>query len=57
MLVGWKPPSEGWVKLNTNTTCIVSVCVNCGGVIRGSVESGLVALLRGWGCVRIQKLW
>ncbi|MCH98741.1 hypothetical protein A2U01_0019747 [Trifolium medium] len=47
MLVGWKPPREGWVKLNTNMTCKVGACVGCGGVIEGVMESRLVALPRG----------
>jgi len=35
VLVGWKPPAEGWVKFHTNGACSSNGVAGCGGIIRG----------------------
>jgi len=35
VLVGWKPPAEGWVKLNTDGACSNNGVAGCGGIIKG----------------------
>jgi hypothetical protein len=32
--IGWKPPGEGWVKINTDRACKGKVTMGCGGIIR-----------------------
>jgi len=36
ILVWWKPPPIGWVKLNTDGACKMGEIGGCGGVIRGN---------------------
>jgi len=35
-LIGWKPPSVGWVKLNLDGSCRDNGICGCGDLIRGS---------------------
>ncbi|MCI24501.1 ribonuclease H protein, partial [Trifolium medium] len=35
-LVSWKPPPDGWVKVNTDGACKEGRIAGCGGLIRGS---------------------
>jgi hypothetical protein len=35
ILVRWRPPEEGWVKLNTDGACKEKDYVGCGDLIRG----------------------
>jgi len=42
ILVGWKLPPKGWVKLDTDGVCKEGEIAGCGWVIRGSDGSGLV---------------
>ncbi|MCH81151.1 putative non-LTR retroelement reverse transcriptase, partial [Trifolium medium] len=34
--IAWKPPDDGWVKLNTDGACIERSVAACGGVLRNS---------------------
>jgi ribonuclease HI len=36
VLIGWKPPPVGWVKLNSDGACKHDGSAGCGGIIRGS---------------------
>jgi ribonuclease HI len=36
VFVGWKPPPNGWVKLNSDGSCKDNGIAGCGGIIRGS---------------------
>jgi len=36
VFVGWKPPPNGWVKLNFDGSCKDNGIAGCGGIIRGS---------------------
>ncbi|MCI08269.1 putative non-LTR retroelement reverse transcriptase [Trifolium medium] len=36
VLIGWKPPPNGWVKLNSDGSCKDNGIAGCGGIIRGS---------------------
>lgn len=39
-LISWKPPSEGWVKLNSEGARNNNGREGCVGIIRGSEGSG-----------------
>jgi ribonuclease HI len=34
--IGWKPPTNGWIKLNTDGACKGRTTAGCGGVMRNS---------------------
>lgn len=36
ILIGGKPPENGWVRLNTDGSCKEGAAAGCGGVLRGS---------------------
>jgi len=36
VLIDWKPPIEGWFKLNSDGSCSDNRSTRCNGVIRGS---------------------
>lgn len=36
VLICWKPPSFGWVKVTMDDSCNEGGCIRCGEVIRGS---------------------
>ncbi|MCI61928.1 ribonuclease H, partial [Trifolium medium] len=36
VMVAWKPPRTGWVKINTDKACREDGRTGCGGLIKGS---------------------
>ncbi|MCI28245.1 ribonuclease H protein [Trifolium medium] len=35
-MIGWKPPVEGWVKVNIDGACKSESVAGCGGIIRNN---------------------
>ncbi|MCI24591.1 putative non-LTR retroelement reverse transcriptase [Trifolium medium] len=59
MHIGWNPPPEGWVKLNTDGSCSDGGWIGCGGVLRGSHGEWLggFANFIGQGNAYLAELW
>ncbi|GAU43243.1 hypothetical protein TSUD_241340 [Trifolium subterraneum] len=59
VMVGWKYPPSGWVKLNTDGSCRKDGRSGCGGVIRGSEGEwiGGFAKFVGRSNVYVAELW
>ena len=59
VLVGWKPPVEGWVKLNTDGACSSNGAAGCGGIISGCDSEWLGEFAKSIGtcCAYIAELW
>ncbi|CAJ2645452.1 unnamed protein product [Trifolium pratense] len=57
--IQWKPPSSGWIKLNTDGSCSNDGIIGCGGVLRGSEGEWLggYAKFIGVGNTFIAELW
>jgi ribonuclease HI len=58
-LIGWKPPRESFIKLNTDGAYKVNQIAGCGGVIRGSQGEWLGGFAKGIGLCSafIAELW
>jgi ribonuclease HI len=58
-LIGWKPPRESFIKLNTNGAYKVNQVAGCEGVIRGSHGEWLGGFAKGVGLCSafVAELW
>jgi ribonuclease HI len=58
-LIGWKPPRESFIKLNTDGAYKVNQVAGCGGVIRGSHGEWLGGFAKGVGLCSafVAELW
>jgi hypothetical protein len=58
-MINWKPPSQGWVKLNTNGAYKEGNVARCGGVIccSNGVWRGGFAKNLGVCSAYVAKLW
>jgi ribonuclease HI len=58
-LIGWKPPRESFIKLNTDGAYKVNQIAGCGGVIRGSHGEWLGGFAKGIGLCSafVAELW
>jgi len=59
ILIGWKPPDNGWVRLNTDGSCKEGAVAGCGGVLRGSDGEWLGGFPRSLGLCSayVAELW
>jgi hypothetical protein len=59
VFVGWKPPPNSWVKLNSDGSCKDNGIAGCGGIIRGSDGEWLGGFTkRIWKCsAYMAELW
>jgi ribonuclease HI len=59
ILINWKTPPVGWVKLNTDGSCGADGCIGCGGIIRGSDGEWLEGFAKyvGHGTAYLAELW
>jgi ribonuclease HI len=58
-LIGWKPPRESFIKLNTDGAYKVNQIAGCGGVVRGSHGEWLGGFAKGIGLCSafVAELW
>ncbi|MCI05125.1 ribonuclease H protein [Trifolium medium] len=59
VLIGWKLPPDGWVKLNTDGSCRDDGSIGCGGVIKGSAGEWLGGFSKFIGNINayVAELW
>lgn len=57
--IKWKPPKQGWVKLNTNDACLKDDRAGCGGLIRNNEGGFLGGFVKNLGVcsVIMAELW
>jgi ribonuclease HI len=57
--IGWKPPKEGFIKLNTDEAVVNSQTAGCGGVIRGTQGEWIRGFAKniGWCNAFVAELW
>ncbi|MCH94217.1 ribonuclease H protein, partial [Trifolium medium] len=58
-MVGWTPPKEGYVKLNTDGACKNQQIAGCGGIIRGSQGEWIVSFAKyiGKSSAFVAEMW